>query len=317
MPISNPILQGLNITVGTDLTLSNTNPLIKPERAKAFWFNSVANALFLSSNNNSVDDWEKVSGSQEPNPRRQILTDITLESNERYLVAADDLVCSLPSTPTIGDTIDLSNGNFFSFRINNGNQAQYILYNGSYTLAGQESGLDLKHYADCQLLYQGDDFWRVTYASREIILFDGNIYDEGLPYVATERESYAYYFTNTLEKIADGNLTYGVMKIGGGTDYKFIIKCTFQQSTKLNNIKVIGGQFNGLYNRPDEVRVYKGDSIDPMDLLNEFTDLSSVNSNILLAVDNSDYLIEYTLEFTSLIYPTVMSISELFLYGDI
>ncbi len=318
MPISNPILHGLTVTTGgADVIIALTDPLLTPERAKVFWLNSVGGGLFLSTDSNSVGDWEKVSGSPEQSsPMSQISTNIILGSNARYLVAADNLICSLPPNPAIGDTIDISNGNFFSFRINHGNEAQFILYNGLFTPSGVNSGLELKHYADCQMFYQGENYWRVTYAIREINVFDGTDFREGLPYVASEKESYAYYFANTLNKINDGNLTHGVMKTGGGTDNKFIIKCTFAAQTKLNNISIIGGQFNGAYNCPDEVRVYKGDSIDPIDLLNEFTDLT-VNGSMFLVIDSADYLMEYTLEFTSLTSPTAMSISELFLYGDI
>lgn len=317
MPISNPIIQGLTVNIGADLILANTDPTIKPDMSKVFWFNSETNKLFISSDNQSVLDWEQIASPSNAVSRQVLSTNTILESNSRYFVNEGYLVCTLPDNPALGDTIDISNGDFFSFRLNNGSATQYIFYNGAFSSTGIDSGLDLKNYADCQLIYQGANLWRVTYANREIIVFDGNSYFDGLPYIATESESYAYYFTNTIDKINDGNLTYGVMKIGGGTDYKFIVKCTFSQPTKLNNIRVIGGQFNGLYNRPDEVRVYSGDSIDPVDLLNEFTDLGSTNNNTLLAVDNSAYLTEYTLEFTSLIYPTVLSISELFLYGDI
>ncbi|MFM7885250.1 MAG: hypothetical protein ACKPCM_00825 [Pseudanabaena sp.] len=64
MPISNPIIQGLNVTViqGTDITLAVTDPFAPPSEAKKFWFNQVEKTLFLAIATQSVSDWVAVGG---------------------------------------------------------------------------------------------------------------------------------------------------------------------------------------------------------------------------------------------------------------
>ena len=61
MPISNPILQGFTvnqyITQGTDLTLSNVDPVEAPSSIKKFWFNYQNQNLFLAIATNSPSDW--------------------------------------------------------------------------------------------------------------------------------------------------------------------------------------------------------------------------------------------------------------------
>lgn len=64
MPISNPIIQGLNVTViqGTDITLAVTDPIAPPSEAKKLWFNQLNQHLFLAIATQSVSDWVAVGG---------------------------------------------------------------------------------------------------------------------------------------------------------------------------------------------------------------------------------------------------------------
>ena len=62
MPILNPIIQGLTVNNGTDLTLALTDPITAPEAKRSFWFNSVARSLFLAIETNSVADWIALGG---------------------------------------------------------------------------------------------------------------------------------------------------------------------------------------------------------------------------------------------------------------
>ena len=63
MPISNPILQGLTVFQGAEITLANSDPILAPVDVKSFWFNSVTKNLFLATATNSVADWIAIGGS--------------------------------------------------------------------------------------------------------------------------------------------------------------------------------------------------------------------------------------------------------------
>jgi hypothetical protein len=63
--ISNPILQGLTVVQGVDLTLATTDPTNAPTEAKKFWFNYVGRNLFLAIATNSLTDWIALGGSPE------------------------------------------------------------------------------------------------------------------------------------------------------------------------------------------------------------------------------------------------------------
>lgn len=65
MPISNPILQGLTVVQGVDLTLATTDPVSAPSQSKKFWFNYVGRNLFLAIATSSVADWIALGGSPE------------------------------------------------------------------------------------------------------------------------------------------------------------------------------------------------------------------------------------------------------------
>lgn len=57
MPISNPILQGLTITQGVDVTLATADPTLPPTGKKKIWLNSQNRTLFISIDTNLVTDW--------------------------------------------------------------------------------------------------------------------------------------------------------------------------------------------------------------------------------------------------------------------
>lgn len=57
MPISNPILQGLTITQGVDVTLATVDPTLPPTGTKKIWLNSATRNLFISIGTASIEDW--------------------------------------------------------------------------------------------------------------------------------------------------------------------------------------------------------------------------------------------------------------------
>jgi hypothetical protein len=60
--ISNPILQGLTVIQGAEITLAQTDPILAPIASKNFWFNFVDRNLFLAIATNSVTDWIAIGG---------------------------------------------------------------------------------------------------------------------------------------------------------------------------------------------------------------------------------------------------------------
>jgi hypothetical protein len=84
MPISNPIIQGLNVTViqGTDITLAVTDPIAPPSEAKKLWFNSLNQHLFLAIATQSVSDWVAIGGTSSPVDAASILNKILVQNGE-------------------------------------------------------------------------------------------------------------------------------------------------------------------------------------------------------------------------------------------
>lgn len=64
MPISNPIIQGLQVTIyqGADIITDNADPVSAPLTTKKLWFNTQSRKLFLSTATNSVADWVAIGG---------------------------------------------------------------------------------------------------------------------------------------------------------------------------------------------------------------------------------------------------------------
>lgn len=86
MPISNPILKGFtvvqNITIGTDLTLSNADPTEPPASIKKFWFNYTNQNLFLAIATNSVSDWIAIGGANSEIDVATILNKILVQDGQ-------------------------------------------------------------------------------------------------------------------------------------------------------------------------------------------------------------------------------------------
>jgi len=107
MPISNPILQGLTVNQGVDLTLAITDPVSAPEVKRKFWFNYVARNLFLSIDTNSVADWIALGGSPEwvdiqNKPNTFPSTWTTVDSKPDTFPSTWDLIANKPDlTPDI------------------------------------------------------------------------------------------------------------------------------------------------------------------------------------------------------------------------
>lgn len=93
--------------------------------------------------------------------------DSNLEINKSYLATVSGLTGTLPISPTIGDIISFSTGNF-SFSIKHGNSSQRVLNNSTLTVAGANNGIVLKPYADVDIVCLGSNLWKTTYRARTI-----------------------------------------------------------------------------------------------------------------------------------------------------
>jgi hypothetical protein len=89
-----------------------------------------------------------------------------------------------------------------------------------------------------------------------------------VPYTPTENEAYTYRPAiapdpaQTLDKINDGNTTsIGVLRLGTtGTDDVFEFYCTLASSQTITSIDFWRGQFNGAFNKPNQIEIYDGTS---------------------------------------------------------
>jgi len=84
MPISNPIIQGLNVTViqGTDITIAATDPIAPPNEPKKLWFNQLNQHLFLAIATQSISDWVAIGGANNPVDAASILNKILVQNGE-------------------------------------------------------------------------------------------------------------------------------------------------------------------------------------------------------------------------------------------
>ncbi|MBD2178410.1 hypothetical protein H6F42_15935 [Pseudanabaena sp. FACHB-1998] len=212
------------------------------------------------------------------NPSSNSLAFITLSSNQvlesgkSYLSTVNNLICNLPDNPSIGEVIKLSNGGFNSFRINHGSNSQSILNNASQTTSGStDSGIILKNYACIELIYAGSNLWVNLSKYRSV----NNWMSLGIVELSPSEKSYSpstlaqysYSAGYNFSFINDGNLNAGVAASGLNPSQGLGIICSFPTSIILSAFQAWLGQFNGPYNFPNNLRIFRGDSIDTNNLV--------------------------------------------------
>ena len=94
-------------------------------------------------------------------------TNQTLEVNKKYLATVSGLICTLPSSPNIGDFVEISTGNF-DLRVNHGNATQVVRNSSTNTVQGAENGIILKPYSAITLLFVGSNLWISAITNRVI-----------------------------------------------------------------------------------------------------------------------------------------------------
>ncbi|MFN7762548.1 MAG: hypothetical protein ACK5RE_18025 [Pseudanabaena sp.] len=221
-----------------------------------------------------------------------------LESNKQYFSTVANLVCALPSSPSIGDVIHLSTGNH-SLRVNHGNASQQVLNGNTLTVVGTLNGIILKPYADISLVFLGSNLWRTGYRIRTV----NNWVDSFTETVASIKsytvealEAYTYNASgNNPSFIVDGNkTTSGLMRSGGGTLGELRLRLTFPYPTLLTSFNYWLGQFNGAFNMPTSVDVYTGATVTPANLKGAISLSGSTGTR---NITNSEYASQYVFNF--------------------
>lgn len=190
----------------------------------------------------------------------------TLESNKSYLATVNNLVCSLPANPQIGDFVELFNGNFASFRINHGNTSQSILNNSTLTSSGStDSGIILKLYGYIGLVFMGSNLWVNDNKYRTVNNWMTEGDTEYTPstktYTATALSaSYTYFETYNVARLNSG----GVI-VTNASSFGIII--TFPFATQMTSFTGSYGQFNGAFNFPSSVKIYRGTTVNASNLI--------------------------------------------------
>lgn len=221
-----------------------------------------------------------------------------LESNKSYLATVANLVCTLPSSPSIGDVINLSTGNH-SLRVNHGNASQQVLNNNTLTLVGALNGIILKANADIALTFLDSNLWKTTYRTRVINNWIDTFTETVASiksYAATPLETYTYNASgNNVNLIYDGNKTNsGVMRSGGGTLGELRILLTFPYPTMLTSFNYWLGQFNGALNMPTSVDVYTGATVTPANLKGAISLSGATGTR---NITNNEFATQYVFNF--------------------
>lgn len=226
----------------------------------------------------------------------------TLESNKNYIAVTASLVCPLPPSPIIGDVINLDNASTGTLQINK-NTGQNI-YDVN-TQANVTTGLLLYPNAVLQLVYQGSGLWITGYRNTF----------QSLPlkqsYTALSLESYTFTSGYEINKINDGNNSAGAMKSGGGTTNELRVLATFTTPVILSAFDYYRGQYNGAFNMPTSVDVYRGNAIDSSKLLQSLSFPSQNGSSSIPTNDKASTTYTFNFKASS----NNISVNELVLYG--
>lgn len=238
----------------------------------------------------------------------------SLDINSDYFIDVSGLALTLPSDPSLGNFVRIYNNNFDT-RVNHGNANQKIKNNTTDTLIGIDNGLILKPYSSIELVYVGFDLWISVVKIRQV----NNFNVPELEAIATQKtytplalQTYTFQSGQGLAQINDGNPNTGVMKTGGTANTGLIISATFAQSTQLNSIRIHSGQFNGDFNMPTTVKVYKGSGAILDNLIATFNSIDNPN-NAVHTLTNLVSDTVFTFEFLPI--SGDISIRELTLFG--
>ena len=222
-----------------------------------------------------------------------------LQSNKNYVAVNNDgnPVWYLPSTPSVGDVITLTAA-ITSLKVFHGNSTDRILNNSTLSVAGVNSGIILSPYASISLIYSAQNLWVSGFKARTTNNWADTaeeVTSTLKTYTPTELETYFYASGQPLSRINDGNKTnQGVLKAGSPSPGEFKILLTFNTPIRLTGIDFWLGQFNGAFNFPTSVDIYRGGTVG-LNFINT-TSFSTQNGTISLD-SGSSYSTTFALNF--------------------
>jgi hypothetical protein len=226
----------------------------------------------------------------------------TLESNKKYLATVNNLVCSLPANPAIGDWVELTNGNFSSFRINHGNNSQSILNNQTQSTAGStDSGIILKPYGFISLTFVGSNLWISSNKHRTVnnwlSLSIVEPVETQKSYTPTPFASYLYNSSYNFSFINDGNTGVGVSATSLNASQGLSMIATFATTTIITSFQSFNGQWNGAFNFPNRLRIYRGNTIDNSNLVYDGNPING--SQITISPEPTQASLQWVFQFTN------------------
>jgi hypothetical protein len=248
-------------------------------------------------------------------------TDTLLESNKNYLSISVDLAHTLPSSPAIGDVINLGTANL-SAKVYQ-NTGQSILNLSTQTPVGALTGLVLKAFSSIQLIYVSTGLWVTGYRSRLInnyvpITIESTTTPKAYTPSIFGSTTLAYgtvpAMINNNQLAADDYANNGLL---ANTNVVRVL-IQFPQSTRLESFDFYGGQGNRPPNvvndeyKVEGIKVYSGNTL--ANLIGTFNPTNINGSKQSFAVDTSGaaysaYIFEFTRQIDG------VGILELDLFG--
>lgn len=248
-----------------------------------------------------------------------LIANSTLEGNNQYLATVANLVVALPSSPAIGDVIDIATGDF-SLQVKHGNASQQVLNNNTYTSTGADNGIILKPFSCIRLRLCESNLWVSSYRARTI----NNFTPLSQESVATQKTYTATAPASNYGASID-KMYNGVKTVGGITNGYLSetatgdILITLSESIVIDQIKVWNGQGNVAAGgssgyRLNDMKVYAGNSVSGESLgTYTFTD-TTATEQIKTVTPNTVPSSTFLLKMNS-ITPNIMGIIELEIWG--
>jgi hypothetical protein len=245
-----------------------------------------------------------------------------LEVNKAYFIAGNNLELSLPPNPTLANYIDLSIHNF-SAKVFHGTTSQSILNNSSLSISGTQSGIILKPYSSCRLMFLGNNLWMLQHKDRAVNnwLAPSLMANQRLNYTASLIGASAQYGSTVSGlyngvKIQSGNLADGMIT-DTSNPANIRLQLNFSIPVALTSFKIWNGQGNsaGASRSPQSFKLLRSDfseieAFSCAGRLAEYTEFNYSLSN----PDSSDTATQWFLEFLNN-QSSLIALMELEVYG--
>lgn len=167
-----------------------------------------------------------------------------LESNKLYFATVTDLVCVLPSSPSIGDFVDIATGNY-SLRINHGNASQQVLNNNTLTSIGVDNGIILKPYSSIRLVLVSTSLWVSHVKIRTVNNWEVQTSQKASFTISALNNPFPAFGTTVANMINGAKVPSGGLQDGllaGNNEVNFLL--TFPSPIKVKQLKIWSGQGN-------------------------------------------------------------------------